>query len=790
MSTQHALALPSPAPSNTVVINARCSLRIEADQRVIVVAGLPVHHYRAEDAVAEAYAMVFLVESGFAQQTDVARAFERSVRTIRRYQERYGDGGMAALGREEGWRRGRRRISGKRLRSIEMLKSQGMSNRAIAQRLGVTENAIRKLIGPSKPTTDTQLALAGIPTAAGKPAESGVPSATPSGKNPDRTAPPTNDHAGDCHPIAAPEAADDDDPVPMSLDSDASDRTLDRQLAHLGLLDDAAPLFREGTSVPGVGVLLALPCLVESGLFRISRKLYGEIGPAFYGLRTTLLTLLLMALLRIKRPEQLKERDPAAFGRLLGLDRAPEVKTLRRRLTRLAAQHCAEQLGAELARVRVDQRGHLMGFLYVDGHVRAYHGQRPISSNAYVARRHLAMPASTDYWINDRSGDPLLVITGEVDAALTKAMPRLLCEVRRVVGERKVTIVFDRGGFSPKLFSTMIKDGFNLLTYRKGRCRRINERRFVRRRAVLDGCSVDYRLHDEPVRFLKGKLRLRQVTRLCDGGHQTTVITSRWDLRDVEVAYRMFERWRQENFFKYMREEFLLDALVDYQIEPEDPTHTIPNPERRTLDKEIRAARADLARLEREFGAAAANNAEQRRPTMRGFKVAHGRLGTQLRKAHARVSRLFDQRRKVPKRVEVRELNERTVVKLATERKHLTDIIKMVAYQAESDLLALLRPHYARIDQEGRTLLHELFVTAGDIRLSNSELNITLAPLSSPHRTLAAQALCEILDKTLTTFPGSRLRIRFAMSPPRRIGLAFPGIPAERSTAAEGAQSR
>jgi len=775
------LALPSPAPSNTVVINARCSLRIEADQRVIVVAGLPVHHNRAEDAIAEAYAMVFLVESGFAQQTDVARAFARSVRSIRRYQERYADGGMTGLGREEGWRRGRRRISGKRLRSIETLKSQGMSNRAIAQRLGVTEKAIRKLVGPSKPVESAQLALPAMTTAAEKPRATGVPSDTRGGEDRDSAMKSADET------VAAPEAADDDDPVPMSLDHDASDRTLDRQLAYLGLLDDAAPLFREGASVPGVGVLLALPCLVESGLFRISRKLYGEIGPAFYGLRTTLLTLLLMALLRIKRPEHLKEKDPAAFGRLLGLDRAPEVKTLRRRLTRLAAQHCAEQLGAELARVRVDQRGHLMGFLYVDGHVRAYHGQRPIASNAYVARRHLAMPACTDYWINDSSGDPLLVITGEVDAALTKAMPRLLREVRGAVGERKVTIVFDRGGWSPKLFAAMIKDGFDVLTYRKGHCRRINERRFIRRRAKFDGRLVDYLLHDEPARFLKGRLRLRQVTRLCDGGHQTNVITSRWDLRDIEVAYRMFERWRQENFFKYMREEFLLDALVDYQIEPEDPTRTIPNPERRALDKEIRAARADLAKLEREFGAAAANNAEQRRPTMRGFKIAHGRLGNQLRSARARVRRLFDQRRKVPKRVEVRELNERTVVKLATERKHLTDIIKMVAYQAESDLLALLRPHYARVDQEGRTLLHELFATAGDTRVSDSELNITLAPLSSPHRTLAAQALCEILDKTATTFPGSRLRIHFAMRPPRRIGLAFPGSPAERRTEADGA---
>jgi hypothetical protein len=692
---------------------------------------------------------------------------------VRRYQDRYAQGGMAALGREKGWRRGRRRIDGKRLRSIETLKSQGLSNRAIAHRLGVSEKAIRKLVGPSTRTESTQLGFAGMASAAA------APSVEATGTGADGVTRSANDDAG--VPISA--SADEDAPVPMSLDHDASDRSFDRQLAYLGLLDDAVPLFREGGAVPGAGVLCALPCLVASGLLRISHKLYGDVGPAFYGLRTTLLTLLLMALLRIKRPEHLKERDPAAFGRLLGLDRAPEVKTLRRRLTRLAAHHCAAQLGAELARLRVDQRGHLMGFLYVDGHVRAYHGQRAISSRAYVARRHLAMPASTDYWINDRSGDPLLLITGEIDAALTKAFPGLLREVRDLVGERRVTIVFDRGGWSPKLFAAMIANGFDLLTYRKGHCRRIHERRFIRRRARLDGSWVDYLLHDQPVRFLKGKLRLRQVTRLCDDGHQTQVITSRWDLRDIEVAYRMFDRWRQENFFKYMREEFLLDALVDYRIEPEDPTRSIPNPERRALDKEIGTARADLAKLERKYGVAAVDNAEQRRPTMRGFKIAHRTLGKRLRDVRARVARLIERRRDVAKRVEIRDLSERTMVKLATERKHLTDIIKMVAYQAESDLIALLRPHYARVDQEGRTLLHELFATAGDIRVCDNELHVTLAPLSSPHRTHAAEALCRLLDQTATIFPGSGLRIRFAVRPPPRIGLAFPGPQPQRGTA-------
>ena len=736
MSAQLALALPCAAPSNCVVINARCSLHIEEDQRVIVVAGLPVHHYRAEDAVAEAYAMVFLVEAGFAQQREVAHAFGRSERTVRRYQERYAQGGMAALRRAEGWRRGRRRIRGKRLRSIERLKSEGLSNRAIAQRLGVTERAIRKLVGTSKSPQAEQLDLAAIASAAASEPSPVLASVTSTDTDTHHEAASVADDQA----VEFDDAAAQDEPLPLSLDRDASDRSVDRQLAHLGMLDDAAPLFRDGSRIPGVGVLLALPALVESGLLRISRKLYGEIGPAFYGLRTSLLTLLFMALLRIKRPEHLKEHDPAALGRLLGLDRVPEVKTLRRKLSRLAAYQRAEPLGAELAQ---------------------------------------AMPATTDYWINDRAGDPLLVITGEVNSALTRAFPRLLREVRGVVGERRVTIVFDRGGWSPKLFHQMIDEGFDILTYRTGKARRIHERRFVRRRARLDGHWVSYDLHEQPVRFLKGKLRLRQITRLCDNGHQTQIITSRLDLRDIEIAWRMFERWRQENFFKYMREEFLLDALVDYRIEAEDPTRTIPNPERRVLDKQIRSACSELSAIERAYGAAVANNIEQKRRTMRGFKIAHGKLGKKLRAARARLTKLIAQRRAVAARVEIRDLSEGAVVKLATERKHLTDIIKMVAYQTESDLLALLRPHYARAEQEGRTLLHEIFAAAGDIRVSDTELHITLAPLSSPHRTHAAQALCEVLDQTATVFPGSRLRIRFTVHPPPRIGLAFPGSPPE-----------
>ncbi|MGH9340293.1 MAG: putative transposase [Acidobacteriota bacterium] len=80
-------------------------------------------------------------------------------------------------------------------------------------------------------------------------------------------------------------------------------------------------------------------------------------------------------------------------------------------------------------------------------------------------------------------------------------------------------------------------------------------------------------------------------------GQQTPVLTSRWNLRDIVVAYRMFECWRQENFFKYMREKFLIDALTDYQVEPDDPQRSVPNPARKAVDKDLRKARAQLNKL-------------------------------------------------------------------------------------------------------------------------------------------------------------------------------------------------
>jgi transposase len=734
MGQQKELLSFLPSPDGSVFVSERVSFRTEGTQRVISVQGVVFAHYGVGDRAAEAYAMITLFESGYASQTQIARAFGYSVRSLRRYQERFQTGGVGSLVRGSGRPLGSPALRPKqrgRDHTILHLKAEGSSNRTIAGKLGVSETAIRKRLRRLgwQPRPELHLPFpheaGGDASSTANALENGVkiPSG-PSGST-SRRQPRRNEHS-------------EIERGPASLDADPLDRSMDRLLAAMGLIEDAAPLFAHADSLPRAGVLLAIPSLVTSGVLSIAHKLYATIGPAFYGLRTTLVAYILLALLRIPRPETLKEFAPGDLGRIVGLDRLPEVKTLRRKLARLASRKMGQQFGRELARHRIAERGRVVGILYLDGHVRAYHGKH-IIAKGYDTRTRLAVPATTDYWVNDQKGDPLFVVTAEANAAMTRMLVPILEQARTLIGpHRRVTIVFDRGGWSPKLFQTLLAMDFDFITYRKGRFRPTSEKRFILRKAKLDGHPVKYLLYDQPVRFLRGKLRLRQVTRLTESGHQTPVLTSRWDLRDIVIAYRMFERWRQENFFKYMRQEFLIDALTDYQVEPDDPERSVTNPARKAVDKELRKARAHLNKMKETYGTAFIDYFEGRTPTMRAFTAAEKKIHQDIQQASERITELVTQQKSLPARVPLAQARPgQDLVKLSSERKHLTNVFKLVAYQIESDLLNLIRPHYARTDDEGRTLIQTALQSTAALEPTKGELRVTLSPLSSLHRSLA-----------------------------------------------------
>ena len=481
-------ARPTPTPG-TVFVNDRVCVQTEEEQRVVFVHGIIFSHYPIEDRTAEAYAMVTLFETGYADQNDIARCFGYSARTLRRYQERLKAGGLSALARPEGRPAGSpsgRKENHERNQTILRLKAKGMSNRWIASRLGLSEKTVRKSLRRLGWKSDPEPDLPFLPKA-----DSQAKQAPISASKLIETPPSAAEQPPDKMPQRQTGS------TAKSFDTNPLDRSMDRLLAAIGLLDDALPVFAPTRSLPRAGVLLAIPALVASGLLATAEKIYGSLGPAFYGLRTTVVSYVLLALLRIPRPETLKEYSPGELGRIVGLDRMPEMKMLRRKLARLASLKASYRLGREVARQRIAKRGKVLGFLYIDGHVRAYHGKHKVPK-AYVTRMHLAAPATTDYWVNDQRGDPLFVVTADANAAMTRMLTPVLREVRELLGPRRhSTVVFDRGGWSPKLFRELLAMGFDILTYRKGRTRHIAEKRFTRHKAKLDGRPVEYLLHDQ-----------------------------------------------------------------------------------------------------------------------------------------------------------------------------------------------------------------------------------------------------------------------------------------------------
>jgi transposase len=717
MPTQ--LRLPVP-PGGADEVNDVVAVLRRDGQVAYFAAGVPLFTHREDDAAGRRIAAVQLMELGLARQDEVSAALGVNRTTLYRQQRNLQRAGVLGVVDQKRGPRGPHRFTADKRARVEQWLAAGGSIRQAARAIGVTEGTVRHALqrGEVRRGPEPRPAAA----------------------------------------LVGPRARSERDA--RAAGGVAVQRHTERALARLGQLAEAAPWFVAAEAVRYGGALLALPALLTQGLVDAGDQAYGSLKKGFYGLRATLLVLAFMALLRIRTPEQLQGHPPGELGVLLGLDRAPEVKTLRRKLWELATRQQATAFSRQLAERWVRENADAVGLLYVDGHVRPYHGTAHPLPKGYVTRRRLCMPATTDFWVNAQDAQPLFVVTAPANDDLLAMLRReILPEVRRLVGERQVTLVFDREGYSPKFFREVHQQHFDVLTYRKGTYAAWPEAEFRAVTSTVDGRDVEYTLAERTVEVLKG-FPLREIRRRCANGHQTAILTTRHDLPMEVAAYRMFERWTQENFFRYMRQHFGLDALVTYAAEPADPERTVPNPARKELAQALARSHAALKELAQRYGTQALANAEAQRPTMRGFKIANAELGQRIRAHQAESQELKARLTALPKRVPVKAVvAEAEIVKLSPEAKHLTDTIKMVAYRAETALAQAVGTHYARTEDEGRALIREMLLSDADVvpQPAQQRLVVRLHSLANPRSNAALAKLCDTLNALVVVYPGTNL---------------------------------
>jgi transposase-like protein len=448
---------------------------------------------------------------------------------------------------------------------------------------------------------------------------------------------------------------------------------------------------------------------------------------------------------------------PAALGRVLGLDRAPEVKTIRRKLGELAAAGKASELVMALARRHAAARPDALGFLYVDGHARVCYGTRTVQKT-HVARLKFPAPATMKTWVTDSRGDPVFMVVAEPSDSLAGELRRLLPQLRGIVGDgRRVTVCFDRGGWSPGLFAGITEAGFDVLTWRKGPAPDVPAAEFTAIACTDDrGGRHEYDLADTTVELgisqgpRQGQtVTLRQVTRgvpaKAGGIRQIHALTSRDDLPAGEVCWRLSSRWREENYFRYARTRFALDALDSHAAAPDDPDRMVPDPDRKTAAARVRQAEAAARAAETARDAALL----QLRSPAPG-QAAHlsnqviNALGAPVEAAYQELEQADQAAAAIPARITLGDLAP-DMVHLDAEVKQITHATRMAACNAETILARALDGHYARAGDEAYALVREALAVSGDICPGPGELLIRLDPLTAPRRTQALAALCDQL---------------------------------------------
>lgn len=550
-----------------------------------------------------------------------------------------------------------------------------------------------------------------------------------------------------------------------------------RLLASIFKAGPVDPAFSACLDVPNGGVLLGLPALLSMGLLRHTEK-YFQLPNGFYRLDSIFLILAFMALARIKAIEWLRYCSPGEWGKLLGLDRIPEARTMRKKVHLLAQDDQAAQWGAELSRDWMGMFPESTGVLYIDGHVRVYNGKQTELPRHHVARQKLCLRATTDYWVNAMDGQPFFMVNKAVDPGLLNVLeedivPRLEADIPGqptlfALEEEKAlprfTLVFDREGYSPDFMLRMWKRRIACLTYNKYQGEPWPESEFHEQKvSLVSGHVVNMKLAERGT-LLGGKIWVREIRKLSRTDHQTSIISTDYGRELTTSAGAMFARWSQENFFKYMREHYNLDRLADYSTEDIPETIKVVNPQHREIDGEVRKHAAQLARKRCECDEIVLRD-DIEPEKVEAYETKKQALQEEVESMKQMLADLKACRRATPRHVMLSDLPEEDQFrKLGMKSKYFIDTIKLVAYRAETAMMNMVRQTMNHQD-EARSLLRSLYATEADI-LPDYESKKLIVRVHQPANRCSATTidnLCRELNDTDTNFPGTDLRLVYEL---------------------------
>ena len=755
------LPLPFSPMADSHPIGLAISMTENQDGGQVFIHDTLGYAWDAGDEAMRRFVAVKLWQMKAAKVAEIASAFGVGEDTLWKWNRTLKLEGFTALVSSKRGPKGGSKLTLEVINRIHDLKKTGLTNTRIGTQVGVSEFSVRRALTLESASTNTPEPVEAPPVFVDAPAFT---------ENTTKPAEPLVVAVQQELPLL---------PAPM-------DRIQDRLAASFGKLKELSPVFAPAARVPHAGMFFALPTLESTTLLSCASKVFTELSHRVYGLNTLLLEGVLRTVVGEPLIEGASRMDPAAFGRILGMDRAPEAKTIRRQYKSLVATGKVPELMSLIAFERFQSQktaeAGCVGILYVDGHTRAYEGTKKIA-RIHSTRLKMAVPATEETWVSASNGDPLFMVLAEPSASLASELKRLAPQLRAMIGdERRMLVGFDRGGWSPTLFAHLQSVGFDVLTWRKGSTEDIKESLFSKVTHVDEHGRTntwDLVADTEVEVVLNAKtgesFPMRQVSLIVpltkgEGTRQIHILTTldtQKTMDTAEVVYKLAARWRQENYFRFGRQRFALDAHDSYASFDDDTTRMVPNPAKEKAKLVQQNARAHRDAVANTVNATmlAISTPE---PGTAGVTITnqmHNDIHAPLVAAEAKAQAAEDAYQSLETRIPLGEARPCQQV-LDPEMKRFTHIIRMAAFNTSVALAREVRINtgYKRAEDEAHNLVRRVFMQPGDIDPTiPGYLRITLDPMRTKNETKVVRQLCESLTATRTRYPGTDLIVQYAI---------------------------
>lgn len=730
--------------SDITYINGRVTVYQKDGLLIYFLGDYPIYSHKADDLALFRLTTAQLIDSGACKQIDIIKAFGVSKSSLIRAQKKYREGGANAFfSQRQNFRKKGTVLTSEVLGQAQDLLNEGQPRSEIAKKLDVKLDTLRKAINDGR--------LQELE----KPAKVTVKSSR------------TEIDAAESDRLGT-----------------ACTRIEERTLAAFGAIQGVPVNFESCMDVPKGGVLTSLPALLANGLMEGVHSFATKIT-GYYTAFHVLLLLALMALCRIKTVERIRGESAGEFGKLMGLDRIPEVRCLRKKLNDMSTGNEAEKWAAHLSRYWMEADSKSAGTLYIDGHVRLYHGELTKLPRRYVSRERLCLRGTTDYWVNDAIGRPFFVVAKTVDPGLLQTLrsdiiPRLLNDIPNQPTEsdlesnpylNRFILVFDREGYSPGFFQEMWKNyRISCMTYHKHPGNDWPEEWFEQVDVLMpNGETVTMKLAEMGSLVGTGKdaTWMREVRKLTKSGHQTSLISTEYQLDHTRLGARMFSRWCQENFFRYMMEHFAIDLLQEYGTQDLPATEKVINPAWREFNRSRASIQSKLTYRRARLGEMTMHpTSKDNEKQYEKWLEKKAELFEQIEQYEKQLEKIKAELKNTEKHISWERLDEKDrFFQLLPGRKRLMDTVKMIAYRAETSMGNLLKDETTDM-AAARRLLQDLYVTEADIlpQAEKGRLLVRIHNASRPAANKKIQKLLEHLNDSEMNFPGTQFRLHYELA--------------------------